>query len=364
MWRANDADDSFQSAAQNREELLQMNKARIYFAAAVAAVFAATGSSGVSAQSKVSGTFSIVTLPPGTTYNATAAGIAKLFNEHSGARMRLREAPTQLEQLVASGEAEFGLGAGPTSYDCYAGLALYAGKPCKNLRMIMVGPTLFGGFFAATSSGMTKVSDLKGKRVPGKFPGSAAFLDDTTVALAADGLSWEDVKVLPVAGIRENYQAFMDGQVDAANASVGSGIINQADAKFRGVRFLTLPPPGPAVNAAMDSAKLGYFPVTLKTGAFTGILQDTTVWAKDIVLNTNPEAPSDAVYALTKILWERVRELDSMHSAMKTWTHEVMTSDRIIAPMHEGAVRFFKEAGKWSPQLEARNNKLIALHGK
>ena len=333
------------------------------FAASAAFVLAASLASPASAQAKLSGIFSIVTLPPGTTYNATAAGIAKLFNEYSGGRMRLREAPTQLEQLTANGETEFGLGAGPTSYDCYAGLALYAGKPCKNLRMVMVGPTLFGGFFAATSSGMKRVSDLKGKKVPGKFPGSAAFLDDTTVALAADGLSWNDIQVLPVAGIRENYQAFMDGQVDAANASVGSGIISQADAKFRGVRFLTLPPPGPAVNAAMDKVKIGYFPVTLKAGSFTGVLEDTTVWAKDIVILTNPDVSADAVYGLTKVLWEHVRELDPMHSAMKTWTHDTMTSDRIIAPVHEGAVRFFKEAGQWTPALDAKNKKLTALHG-
>jgi len=336
---------------------------RVAVATCAAAALAILGTAPAVAQGKLSGTFSIVTLPPGTTYNITAAGIAKLFNEHSGARMRLREAPTQLEQLVATGEAEFGLGAGPTSYDCYAGLALYAGKPCKNLRMIMVGPTLFGGFMAPISSGMTKVSDLKGKRVPGKFPGSAAFLDDTTVALAADGLTWNDVTVLPVAGIRENYQAFLDGQVDAANASVGSGIVGQADAKYRGVRFLTLPPAGPAVNAAMAKLKAGYYGVTLKKGSFTGILDDTTVWAKDITINTNPSASPDAVYALTKILWEHVREMDAMHQANKTWTHETMTSDRIIAPLHEGAIRFFKEIGQWNPALEAKHKKLVAMYG-
>ena len=49
------------------------------------------------AQTKISGTFAITTLPPGTTFNATAAGIAKLFNGNTGARMRLREAGATLE---------------------------------------------------------------------------------------------------------------------------------------------------------------------------------------------------------------------------------------------------------------------------
>jgi uncharacterized protein len=345
------------------EESMSMKFATFIAAAALVGVFSAAATEEAAAQQKLSGTFSIATLPPGTTFNATAAGIAKLFNQHSGARMRLREAPTQLEQLVANGENEFGLGAGPTSYDCYAGLGLYLGKPCKNLRMIMVGPTLFGGFFAAKSSGMTKVSDLKGKRVPGEFPGSVAFREDTTIALAAAGLKWDDVKVLPVAGIRENYQAFLNGQVDAANASVGSGIVNQADAKLRGVLFLTLPPAGLEVDALMAKIKFGYYSALLKQGSFSAIVGDTTVWAKDIIINTNTSTSADAVYVLAKILWEHVRELDSMHPAMKTWTHAAMTSDRLIAPLHDGAIRFFKEVGQWKPALEAKQKQLLAMHG-
>jgi TRAP transporter TAXI family solute receptor len=337
--------------------------ASLVAAAALVGMFSAAATDMAAAQGKLSGTFSIATLPPGTTFNATAAGIAKLFNQHSGARMRLREAPTQLEHLVANGENDFGLGAGPTSYDCYAGLGLYQGKPCKSLRMIMVGPTLFGGFMAAKSSGMTKVSDLRGKRVPGEFPGSVAFREDTTIALAAAGLKWDDVKVLPVAGIRENYQAFLNGQVDAANASVGSGIVNQADAKHKGVRFLTLPAAGTEVDAIMARIKLGYYSALLKSGSFSGIVDDTTVWAKDIIVNTNTSTSADAVYVLAKLLWEHVRELDAMHPAIKTWTHAAMTSDRLIAPLHEGAIRFFKEAGQWKPALEARHKQLLAMHG-
>jgi TRAP transporter TAXI family solute receptor len=333
-------------------------------AGALAIGFAAAGAGGAAAQGKLSGTFTMVTLPPGTTFNATAAGVAKLFNEHSGARMRLREAPTQLEDLVAKEESEFGLGAGPTTYDCYAGTGLYQGQPRKGLRMVVVGPALYGGFIAAKSSAMTKVADLKGKRVPGQFPGSRAFLEDTTIALAAAGLSWDDVKVLPVAGVRDNFQAFLDGNVDAANASVGSGIVGQADAKHRGVRFLTLPAAGPQVDALMKKSKIGYYSVLLKTGSATGIVEDTTVWAKDIDVITNTAASADAVYALTKIIWERVREMDSMHPNNKTWTHEAMTSDRIVAPVHDGAIRFLKEIGKWNPALEARHKELLAMHGK
>jgi len=69
------------------------------------------------AQTKISGTFAITTLPPGTTFNATAAGIAKLFNAKSGARMRLREAGATLEVYVARGETQFGLNASPSSFD-------------------------------------------------------------------------------------------------------------------------------------------------------------------------------------------------------------------------------------------------------
>lgn len=331
-------------------------------AAAAAGFAAALALPGAAfAQTKpLTGTYAITTLPPGTTFNATAAGIAKLVGTHSQARMRLREVGTTLEIYVSRRETDFGLGSGPNVHDAWSGSHLYNGKPMRNLRTVVIGPVLYGGMVVRSDSGMRFVADLKGKRAPARFHAMQTFLDDINVLFAGGGLQWSDLREVPVAGIRENNQSFMDGLTDAMNASVGAGIVAQADAKYKGVRFLTLPP-GDEVAQRFAAVRAGYYPVVLPKGSFTAIVEDTRVWAKDIVVITHDQVPEETVYQMTKIFWEKVRELDGIHPAMATWTHEGMTSTRNGVPHHPGAIRFLKETGKWSASNDAHQAKLLAV---
>ncbi len=313
------------------------------------------------AQTKpLTGTFAITTLPPGTTFNATAAGIAKLFNENTGARMRLREVGATLEVYVARRETDFGLNAGPSTYDAWIGGEIYKGKPMKNLRNVLIGPILYGGVVVQQASKMRFVSDLKGKKMPARFNSMPTFLDDLNVLFAGGKVAWSDLREVPVAGIRENNQAFMDGLTDAMNASVGAGIVAQAEAKHKGVRFLTLPP-GDEVAKLMSDRKVGYYPVVLPKGSYTGIVEDTRVWAKDILVNTHDQVPEETVYQFAKLMWEKVRTLDGTHPSMVTWTHENMAAPRATVPRHPGAIRFLKEVGKWTAANDEHEKKLLSM---
>ncbi|MGE3246754.1 MAG: TAXI family TRAP transporter solute-binding subunit [Beijerinckiaceae bacterium] len=327
-------------------------------AAALAAAFSVPAAL---AQTKITGVYSIATLGPGTTLNATSAGMAKLFNANSSARMRLREAGGFLEVLVGRGETQFAIGTTPGGYDAYAGVGVYPNRPVKNLRTATLGPVLYGSLLVQTASGARYVEDLKGKKIPSSFPGSPLFLVDINVLFSGGGLTWKDVTAVPMSGIRENYQAFLDGVTDAANASVGTGFINQANAKHRGVRFIGMRPV-PDLAARLQKVKPGYYPALLKAGYATGIAEDTTVWAKDIAIMTSSRVPDEVVYTLVKIVWEHVRELDSVHPAMKTWTQEGMARANNTSPMHAGAVRFFKQVSKWTPDREALQKQLLAVH--
>ena len=334
-------------------------------AAATGLVLSAGGSAAFAQKAKVAkikGTYAIATLRPGTSFNATAAGIARLINKHSGARIRLRETGAFLEEIVGRKETPLGLNSSPNAYDAYMGRNLYKGRAIKNLRNIVLGPILFGSLMAKKSSGMKFVGDLKGKRVPGKFSGAPVFLDDIKVLLSTAGLTYKDLKEVPVSGIRENYQAFMNGLTDVANASLGSGVVNQADAKHGGVRFLSLPD-RPDLAKLMAEVKPGFYHYKHKKGAYTGIVEDTTTWAKDIMLNCHTEVQDELAYQIARILWEHVRELDGSHPAMPTWTKKSMVSDRNTVPIHNGAVKFFKDIGKWTPEREARQKALLAGKG-
>jgi len=58
-------------------------------------------------------------------------------------------------------------------------------------------------------------------------------------------------------------------------------------------------------------------------------------------------------------LYDRYDEYKGSHSVLPEWTAE--NGIRIhVTPFHAGAVRYYKEKGLWTAQVEKRNQELIA----
>ncbi|NLW43420.1 MAG: C4-dicarboxylate ABC transporter substrate-binding protein, partial [Tissierellia bacterium] len=53
----------------------------------------------------------------------------------------------------------------------------------------------------------------------------------------------------------------------------------------------------------------------------------------------------DLIYELTKVFWENIEELKSTHNFLKEVTIEGAVTDIADLPLHEGALRYYKEIG-------------------
>jgi hypothetical protein len=54
---------------------------------------------------------------------------------------------------------------------------------------------------------------------------------------------------------------------------------------------------------------------------------------------------ADVVYELVRAVFENIEDFRKLHPAFANLTHEQMISDGLSAPLHEGAVRYYKEQG-------------------
>ncbi len=68
---------------------------------------------------------------------------------------------------------------------------------------------------------------------------------------------------------------------------------------------------------------------------------------------------ADAAYEITKTLYENDKELWPLHMFLKEWTQKTMFEPNPPAPYHEGAVRFWKKKGLWTPEAEANQKRLL-----
>jgi len=207
------------------------------------------------------------------------------------------------------------------------------------------------------------VADLKGKRVAGKFTSQPPAYFDGVALLAAAGLKWEDLSVISVSSVAEATQAFMEGTCVAANLAVGSSLVQQADATVQGVRFLTVPS-GRDVGKKIWDAVPGYEAFPVKKGYALGVDRDMVLVAKPIYLLSGVDTGPEIIYEVAKVMWNHMETIYSIHQNFREWNHEAMLTPKITVPYHEGAVQFYKEAGKWTPELEQAQRAMLQAAGK
>jgi TRAP transporter TAXI family solute receptor len=296
--------------------------------------------------------------PGGSLLNMVGTAMAKLISEKEPFEVKLRTTSGYMDTLVSEGEVNLAPGVSVESYQSTRGLEQYAGHPQKKVRLICTGSPLIAVFMVKKDAPYQTVADLKGVKVSGKYPGTKPLYWDGVAYLASVGMTWDDLKVVPVGNIVEGVQAFIQGRTDAAVCAAMTGLVQEADATLKGVRFLGMPCDEGSAKK-MWAAVPGCYPIHLKAGAALGVDRDMCLMGKDIYILGGLDTSEQVIYEVTKVLWNDIRELDGTHPMFKQWTHDKMLKKDVTIPYHPGAIRFYKEIGKWTPELQETQERLL-----
>ena len=296
--------------------------------------------------------------PRGAMLNALGNGLAKLISEKGPFDVKLRSTSGFLDKLVNDGDVNISMGVSVESHQASHGLEHYKGRPQKKVRLVASGPPLVIGFLVKKDAPFQSAADLKGKKITGKYPGTKPIYWDGVAMLATVDMTWDDVNVIPVGDLNEGVQSFIQGRAEATLGAMRTGMIREADATLKGVRFLTLPG-GPEAAEKMWKAVPGCYTVRMKSGSALGVDRDMTVMAKDLYVIAGLDTAPEVIYEVTKAMWNDMKTLHSVHPLFRMWTHKSMIKPNITIPYHEGAVRWYKEVGEWNSDLEAAQNRLV-----
>lgn len=308
------------------------------------------------------------TNPAGTAFYAVAAGLAKVIST-AGAMQSIVQPYTGSSTflpLLDSGELDFGIVNAVEmnlGYQGPAKLKISGKNPLPhvpNTRLIMRGSPLSVSLVVRKDSPMKTVHDVKGKRVAGEYPANIAIWFHVYTELANAGMTWNDVKVVPVPAVNDGVDALVQGRADAANHAVGVAKVKEADAAM-GVRYLSLD-----CSAAGDSrvrnAVPGYYLITLKSGASTGIVGDTCVLAYDIYMVGHKGLTNDVVTHSLKAIWDNIDKLPPLNPQFNEWTRERAASADVTIPYHPAAVQFYKEKNLWNAKIDEAQKRLLAIN--
>jgi TRAP transporter TAXI family solute receptor len=307
----------------------------------------------------------IGTNTPGTVFYALAGGLAKVASEAGPIQATIQPytGTSTLLPLLNSGELDFALVNGVDMGMAYAGpqKIRVGGKNdfphSPDIRLVMRGAPLMVGMLVKKDSPLKNVYDVKGKRVTGEYPAHQAIWFNLFGLLASAGLSWKDVTVVPVPAVNDGVDALVQGRADVTAHAVNSPKVREADAAV-GVRHLSADC-SPQGDQRVRRAVPGYYTKLVKAGTAAATVDDACVVAYDIYFSTHKALPDQVVSALLKAVWDNEAKLKPVHPVFREWTRGRAATAEITIPYHPAAIKFYREKGVWTPEMDQAQAKLL-----
>ncbi len=204
-------------------------------------------------------------------------------------------------------------------------------------------------------------ADLKGKRVA-YFP-TYALTMISEAHLVFAGLSWTDVQKVDVPTYAAGMKMVMEGKIDASHINPTASTAYEMAAMPYGIRYVPLPLADKEGWARLKKSYPYYSPMKATIGA--GISPDkpleTLTYPYPVAL-TYDFLPADKAYIITKLLHESFPVYAAKHKSLEAyWAPEKFLElyEDYPIPIHEGAIRYLKEIGKWTSQREALNKERL-----
>jgi len=245
---------------------------------------------------------------------------------------------------IAAGELDMGVAQSDWQYHAWNGTSknFKDQGPNKDLRAVFsVHPEPFT-VVARQDSGIKNFEDLKGKRVNIGNPGSGqrGTMDEL---MKAFGWTKDDFKLASELKSSEQSSALCDNKFDAFVFTVGhpSGSIKEAATSCDSVLVNVA---GPKIDKLVKDNDY-YRTATVPGGMYRGTPNDTKTFGVGATFVSSAKVPDEVIYNVVKAVFENFDQFKKLHPAFVVLKKEEMIKDGLSAPLHDGAVKYYKEAG-------------------
>lgn len=318
------------------------------------------------------------TTPGGTGYSETSA-VGAAIKTATGVNVATQPTDSTLGQLlpIKQGDAVATWYTGDEVMYARDGTSMFKEWGPQSLRMLWFGTALPQGFATQKKSGIKTISDIVGRKV-------ARVPDDDSDLMSYDALfaysaanpdvkdlSWDNVKPVKVSGFAAGQSALLSGAVEVAIMSATSSTAQELAASMSGIRWISL-------DNSTEGGKKGWEAwLNLKP-------YDVPLYATNETMAAGVRTPEDAAYIfgwpflvigydfypddqlaywLVKTMAETHDLYKDKHPQLRDWTVKNMFNNinGWMVPIHDGAVRYYKEIGVWSAAAQSKQEALLKL---
>ncbi|MBT3766069.1 MAG: TAXI family TRAP transporter solute-binding subunit [Rhodospirillales bacterium] len=324
-----------------------MELTRLYKNAAIATVFGF----GVMALAPTAQAEKFITIGTGGqtgVYYQVGGAICKLVNrrtkKHDIKCTHTTGGSTKNINGIRAGNLNMGVAQSDWQYHGYHGTApkQFPKGAFKALRAVFsVHPEPFT-VVARADSGIKSFDDLKGKRVNVGDPGSGQR-GTMEVLMGKMGWKMSDFALASELKSSEQSAALCDNKVDAMVFTVGhpNGSIKEASTSCDSVIVKV----DNAVVRKLASDNDYYAMATIPGGMYKGTPKDVTTFGVGATFVSSTATSADTVYQIVKAVFDNIKRFRKMHPAFAHLKPKHMIVNNLSAPLHEGALRYYKEKG-------------------
>jgi len=245
---------------------------------------------------------------------------------------------------IRAGDLDLGVAQSDWQFHAYNGTApdKFPDGKFEGLRAVFsVHPEPFT-VVARADSGINTFEDLKGKRVNVGNPGSGARAT-FEVVMKKMGWSMDDFALAAELKSSEQAAALCDNKVDAIVFTVGhpAGTIKEAttscESKLIDVNNDT-------IKELANSADY-YAMAMIPGGMYTGTDADIETFGVGATFVASSKTSPEVVYEMVKAVFGNFKRFKKMHPTFANLKEADMIKNNLSAPLHDGAVKYYKEQG-------------------
>lgn len=244
---------------------------------------------------------------------------------------------------IAAGELNFGTVQSDWQYHALNGTSTFEDAgPNDKLRSVFSAHADVVTVVARADAEINELADLKGKKVNIGNPGSGSRAT-AEVLLDTIGVAVGDLALASELKSAEQSAALCDNKIEAMMFSAGHPVGNIKEATVA-CDTVFLQVDGEAIDALVEKTPY-YSKATIPAGMYRGQPDTINTYGPLATLVTSTETDDEAVYELVKAVFENFARFKKLHPAFTNLVEADMISNGVIAPLHDGAVRYYKERG-------------------
>ena len=281
-------------------------------------------------------------------YYAAGGAICRLMNKERakhGIRCSVESTGGSVYNVntIKAGELDFGVAQSDIQFNAVKGLAQFKeGGAHVDLRAVFsVYPEALT-VAARKESGVKKFEDFKGKRFNVGNPGSGTRVT-IEMLMTALGMKTSDFSLTSELKPDEHGAALCDNKIDGFGFVVGSPAANIQDPTTTcGAKLVSVS--GPAVDKLVKDYP--YFAhVTIPGGIYPNNPDAVKTFGVMASFVTSAKVPDNVVYAMVSAVFDNFEEFKKLHPAFANLDPKDMVKSGMSAPLHPGAVKYYKEKG-------------------